>query len=398
MQPLSDYFSFKSNPKAIVELDGLRAIAVLLVLCRHAVWPLYSQDKTLFPIGEWDILIPFLNGWIGVDLFFVLSGFLITYHLLKRGVNSSFSKIGQYLGGRLLRIIPAYFTVLALVVLGMIPLYQIAPDYLGVRIIYHLLFLQDYLPANIVVAFWSLGVEEKFYFLAPFLLLLAVGQKTPTRCYMLLGALVLLPLLFRAITAVLYYPEITSYGDFFTIFRSPFHHSFDGLAIGVFCAFLYSSQLKKGAPKNPDWAIRIFWFSSALLCLQLFGSELLGKIGWYQKIFQPLVLSLTFGGILMGAIFGGSPKYILGAYSLRVIARISYPLYLIHIPLLPLCLTLSGYQVGNGGFAFCQFLAVFFTLSGMAALFLHFVAEKPFLLLKDKMWSPPLKNIVATPD
>jgi len=393
MQFSSDYFSFRNNPKSIVELDGLRAIAILLVLCRHAVWPLYSQEKSLYAIGEWDVIIPFLNGWIGVDLFFVLSGFLVSFHLLKRNVDGIFPKISQYLGGRALRIIPSYFAVLTLVVFGTIPLYSVSPDFLDIRILYHLLFLQDYYPANIVVAFWSLGVEEKFYLLAPFLLLWAIAQKTQLKRYIFLATLVLLPLIFRTITTVFYYPEMISYNDFFTIFRSPFHQSFDGLAIGVFCAFIYSDQAKKDRKITLKWAQKIFWISSVLFGLQLFSTELLGQIGWYQKIFQPLILSITFAGILLGAIFGGSPKKILGAALLRVIARISYPLYLIHIPLLPLSLALSGFQIGDGGLAFCQFLAVFFTLSGMAALFLHFSIEKPFLLLKDRMWSLPLKKV-----
>ena len=62
----------------------MRGIAILLVLIRHAIHPIYEQHGKLFEIGNWDVAIPLLNGWMGVDLFFVLSGFLITHHLLHR--------------------------------------------------------------------------------------------------------------------------------------------------------------------------------------------------------------------------------------------------------------------------------------------------------------------------
>ncbi len=68
--------------------------------------------------------VPFLNGWIGVDLFFVLSGFLITHHILRRGGGRPLAKFGYYSSARALRIVPSYVAVLALVIAGTIPLYR----------------------------------------------------------------------------------------------------------------------------------------------------------------------------------------------------------------------------------------------------------------------------------
>lgn len=75
------YFSVGTVPGAIPELDGLRGIAILLVLLRHAARPVFDEHGEIFSLGGWDIAVPLLNGWMGVDLFFVLSGFLITHHL-----------------------------------------------------------------------------------------------------------------------------------------------------------------------------------------------------------------------------------------------------------------------------------------------------------------------------
>ena len=66
------YLDIAGPPVGIPALDGLRAIAILLVLLRHA--SLYFQgDRPIVPVGSWDAAALAINGWAGVDLFFVLS-------------------------------------------------------------------------------------------------------------------------------------------------------------------------------------------------------------------------------------------------------------------------------------------------------------------------------------
>ncbi len=387
------YFAFPRAQSAIPELDGLRALAVMLVLGRHAVWPLFQDNTHRLGFGLTDMSFPLVNGWIGVDLFFVLSGFLITHHLLRRGGETPLKNFRRYIGARALRIVPTYLAVLFLAVAGAIPLFEIAPDYLSVRVFYHLLFLQDYLPANIVVAFWSLGVEEKFYLIAPFVLLVAVRAKSWFWRYAFLLGLLLLPLCLRAVTE-LQNPGISDYVAYFPVFRSPFHVTFDGLAAGVLCAFINHERLVSGRDPGRIWPRALFWGASLLFLAQLCGWELLGQVGIYEKLFQPLVLSLTFGGMLLAAVLGGAPSGILGARPLLIIARISYPLYLIHIPLVPLALAITGYGIGQESGAFLAYFGVFLLLSFLAAFALHFAVEKPFLLLKDRLsqgWSKQAK-------
>ena len=78
------WFRMSRSKNAIPELDGLRAIAILMVIARHGVNPFWSDTEGLFPVLGWDLGIPLTNGWMGVDLFFVLSGFLITHQILHR--------------------------------------------------------------------------------------------------------------------------------------------------------------------------------------------------------------------------------------------------------------------------------------------------------------------------
>ncbi len=84
LRRVARYFAIERGRGAIKGLDGLRGIAILLVLGRHGIRPFYDPADPVLPIGSWDASIPFINGWMGVDLFFVLSGFLISHHIIRR--------------------------------------------------------------------------------------------------------------------------------------------------------------------------------------------------------------------------------------------------------------------------------------------------------------------------
>jgi peptidoglycan/LPS O-acetylase OafA/YrhL len=92
-----------------------------------------------------------------------------------------------------MRILPAYYAVLGVAAAGWIPFFAVDADRLGLRVIYHALFLQDYLPSNIVIAFWSLGVEEKFYIAAPFVLVPPLRLNRRGLQYGIVAALILPP-------------------------------------------------------------------------------------------------------------------------------------------------------------------------------------------------------------
>jgi len=99
----------------IPALDGLRGIAILLVLLHHMT--LYRPDQG---VDRWIAVMP-LSGWIGVDLFFVLSGFLITGILLDTRTSRNY--YSSFYARRALRIFPLYYLclVIGLVLLPMLP-------------------------------------------------------------------------------------------------------------------------------------------------------------------------------------------------------------------------------------------------------------------------------------
>ena len=378
-----DYFTFARATGSIDALDGLRTIAIALVLLRHAIAPLYEEIGSAFQVGSWNFAIPMLNGWMGVDLFFILSGFLIGSHLIKRRDHFTRQSLGAYFGSRALRIVPTYFFVLFVVAAGTVPLFTPAAENVGASILWHLLFLQDYLGSNFIVAFWSLGVEEKFYILAPFLVIGIGKLKSIRQRLVLLTILTLTPMSLRAITLSITNFEY-SYLDYFRTFRSPFHMTFEGLIIGVICAELRACQ---GARNRLTLITRpLAVLGTAIVLIHLLPFDLMAHIGLYDILFQPLLLSVGFGMILMACVLG-NPKdgWLSSTFSL-IGARLSYSLYLIHMAVIPMALV-PAYVSGTTGIAFFAiFLCAYLALAIAASWLIHFAVEKPFLMLKSRLF------------
>ncbi|MEK9662908.1 MAG: hypothetical protein VW644_14470, partial [Alphaproteobacteria bacterium] len=206
---------------------------------------------------------------------------------------------GRYLGKRLLRIAPAYLFVLAIVVAGLIPLYRVSTDDLSFRIGYHMLFLQDYLRADIVVAFWSLGVEEKFYLLAPFLMLAVLRIERPARQAGFLLGLVGLVLLVRSWSAWTM-SGIDTYADFFPAFRSPFHMVADGLLLGVLCRTLWRHRECFGWLTQALGAHLLFWAGAVLIGWLLLDGALMAEIRWFDKTLQGTAIPAAFAAMMRG--------------------------------------------------------------------------------------------------
>ena len=165
------------NLVRIPELDGLRGLAIFLVILCH-----YVGNADHIRLGLWihRALSVFTVGWSGVDLFFVLSGFLIGGILLDARTSPHYFR--AFYMRRVFRILPLYYAWTLLFGIFVLLALWLAPgrtpltsrDLLQVPL--HLLFLQDFWigmqrwPWIWFVVTWSLAVEEQFYLLAPFLI------------------------------------------------------------------------------------------------------------------------------------------------------------------------------------------------------------------------------------
>jgi peptidoglycan/LPS O-acetylase OafA/YrhL len=319
----------------IPELDGLRGIAILLVLTLHY---LSDGSQDVFGTLLYRFCSAFRLGWAGVDLFFVLSGFLIGGILLDARESQNYFR--TFYLRRLCRIVPIYYvwvTAYAVAVLfagtyfsALLPVDLHSANYLPA----YYLFIQNYISLQhgslgwfwLAVA-WSLGVEEQFYLVAPPLIryLSAVRLKQ-----VLVGTLVAAPLL----RAVLYF--LWPGGRFAMFVWMPCRA--DSLAVGVLAAVLW----KEGSI--------CVWYRTHRRMLMggliLFGGSLPAFTKWlpspyglWMGVFGYSWLAVFFAGLLLLAVLesGGLWSRFLRWGFLREMGCLSYCIYLIHLLLLGLC-------------------------------------------------------------
>lgn len=155
-------------------LDGLRAVAASMVVVFHYGGPRLS----------------FVQGWIGVHVFFALSGFLITTLALREVDRVGRLDLSAFYLRRIFRIVPVYLVVLALLVAqaeltgaGRVKMHAALP--------YYLTFLNELAPAAPYVQSWTLGIEQKFYLVWP-LLAFGVAWRARGRAGAAIGAIVVL--------------------------------------------------------------------------------------------------------------------------------------------------------------------------------------------------------------
>lgn len=153
----ADFLALKRFPA----LDGLRAVAALMVVFFHYGGP------------GW------LQGWLGVQIFFVLSGFLITTLLLREHARNGRISLVRFYRRRALRILPVYFVVLLVTAAGLLVAGQLRTDPLGREFGLYLTFLNEFGHGGAYGQSWSLGVEQKFYLVWPLLAFVLLPRWRP---------------------------------------------------------------------------------------------------------------------------------------------------------------------------------------------------------------------------
>lgn len=374
------------EPGKIPALDGLRACAILLVLARHAVQPIIAHSNSELN-SFWVKLIHNFstNGWLGVDLFFVLSGFLIGFHLLRswHSGESSITFFSKYWLKRILRTFPLYYAVIALILLDLIPLYEYPRENIDIVLFNHLVFMQDYMGATILVPLWSLATEEKFYLICPFLIILAIRLPKILAALFFTG-LACVPLILRINTITEFAPE--SYAAFFWTSRAPFHLALDGLLIGFIVSYLYYSGLFRGISQIT--LKRTFILTSGIVLVTLVYKDWLGSANWYAVAVLIFFMSLLFGLLVLTLIQAqGSWTRFLEGRVFRFVSKLSYSLYLCHMLVLPIAEKIAWIDL-HGAPEWLQalvFVVLFLLLSTGLSLLLHFTVERPFLKIKDRI-------------
>ena len=311
-----------AEPKHKPELDGIRGIALLAVMLSHG-GPYIDRTTAISKICVY-AMIP---GWSGVELFFVLSGFLITGILLKTKTAENY--FSAFYMRRFLRIFPIYYFVLTL---GLVFSHHnawwnsVLPPAGKTRIAYyfyaqnwtqfwpHGLFLKN----NTFGHFWSLAVEEQFYLIWPMIVWLLPENGILAVCS--LGLAVAIPL--RIVMVHRFAEDFTAMA--LTTSRM------DGLLVGVILAIL----LRRGQ-------IRLRWI---YLCMAI-GAGIIGYIAIFHHTeliatyFYMPTIGVTGFSLLSGGLLALSQHRIrwllriLDAKWLRITGKYSYGMYIYHVPI-----------------------------------------------------------------
>ena len=299
-------------------LDGIRGLAIIGVLLRHAsyVFPHDSTTRWFLPF--------FLSGMWGVDLFFVLSGFLITGILFS--TKAALNRAQSFYGRRILRIFPIYYLILALVLVGSqaFPAVRAASNLqnLADRLSY-LFYFQNLIPMwhhgnypeSIIGPFWSLAVEEQFYFVWPII----VWHLSPKGVLKLSGALACAALALRMILIPHFGDGIWLYA--FTPTRA------DGLFVGSALAAVYAakSQISKRV-----LAGMVAGATAALAVVAAHGLNQLWLTGPYMSTIGISAIAILCGALIVFCLqFGGFARLFQMEW-LRRFGKYSYGIYVFH--------------------------------------------------------------------
>jgi peptidoglycan/LPS O-acetylase OafA/YrhL len=357
----------------ILELDGFRAAAILMVLVSHLFygWPLGSG--TALPWLPHGLAIAIKHGWLGVDLFFILSGFLITGILLDSREGEHYFR--NFYTRRVLRIVPLYFACILLMYLA----YRSSGAYFGLSLVFLANFsyhFHVYVPHGPVV-FWSLAIEEHFYLLWPLL----VRILTRASLFALTLLLVFGTPILRGICAYAGMdPELQIYT--YSFFR------FDGLALGAILALWVRSRYYS---RSSAWKLAGFLMGICLL-VTLIGRPygIMGTKTVASSAFRYTQAQFMFASAMALALAyrGTTFTSLLRSGFARVTADLSYCIYLIHLSVgdgYYWVLRRIGFhdveRLGATGALAVRSVAIVALTFGLAALSKKFL-EDPFLRLK----------------
>lgn len=390
-------------------LDGIRGIAILLVMLFH----FWENGTTRFGSALWLRLYAYVAGmgWSGVDLFFVLSGFLITGILYDARNSTHYFRV--FYGRRTLRIFPLYYA--ALTFFFVVVPFLLAHIHHGVSAA-----MRDSIHTTAVAKgfawtyiinwyegfrgwdaiphplqhFWSLAIEEQFYLVWPILVLRLSRRRLIALCLGIMALAVTL----RGIFFGLHLP-IASYT--WTICRA------DSLAVGAIVALAFRDPA--------DWQVLSKWarrLAVPALCgiiiVRLLNPNCLAGPGDAPSL-SMLTLAISLNGIffascialVMGTPSGSRARQIVGSPPLRFFGKYSYCLYVCHLPIIA-TLAKAGFssdqlarRLHTSDFLGALLVnAIGFAVSLTVALVSWHLYEKQWLKLKDL---PALRRKNALP-
>ncbi|MCK9003297.1 acyltransferase [Haemophilus influenzae] len=337
-----------SSIKYRPEIDGLRAIAVISVIIYHL------NENWLS------------GGFLGVDIFFVISGFLITGIIITEIQQNSFS-LKQFYTRRIKRIYPAFIAVMALVsfIASVIFIYNdfnklrktielaiafLSNFYLGLTQGYFDLSANE----NPVLHIWSLAVEEQYYLIFPLILILAYKKFREIKVLFIITLILFFILLATSFVSANFYKEVLHQPNIYYLSNLRFPE----LLVGSLLAIYHNLSASKQASKQASNVIAILSTLLLFSCLFLMNNDIAfipGITLILPCIFTALIIHTTSQNNIV--------KLCLSNKAIVFIGKISYSLYLYHWIFIAFAYYITGEkQINNQSIAIVTVLTIIFSV------------------------------------
>ncbi|XDD50595.1 acyltransferase family protein [Leptospira sp. WS92.C1] len=391
-------FLKKQNEEA--SLNGLRAIAILMVMLFHYFHVLQGKFKDLDPFQSL-LFVYFDNFFSGVDLFFVLSGFLISKGLWEDWNRNQKIDYKSFYLKRTFRIFPAYYFFITISLLLSKANFLIIesrikesndPGLLQTMSVIKIqmanswadfVFLGNYWQ-GLNFHTWSLSIEEQFYLIFPLFCGLALFRRSHPQRQILLWSLYLVPTFLR----MYIFSTTPQPSDFEAEIYRPFHTRFDSLIAGVIVMDLYynGKYLIDKIEKSKTIYNTILFFTLGTLLWVLQTPKDSSMMFTYTLKYN--ILNLAYGILVLLSILKvkGMWTQFLSWKTFTPVAHLSYTMYLWHILFSlsgaalvikdPMNITLSQLYLGV--------IASFFTVF-LLSIFFYILMEYPFQKLREKL-------------
>lgn len=363
-------------------LDGLRFIAFALVFLQHAFYHLFKQFDNGHLIQKSLLSSFFLGGGTGVQIFFVLSGFLITYLIVQEINSQGALNVKNFYIRRTLRIWPLYY---AIVIFSFL-IYPYLKSLIGInselcsRPFYYFTFLANFDLIHIAKTcpgrdamtqgiIWSVAIEEQFYLVWPLFFAILPKKIYPFLCL----AVIACSIIFR----IDHNGQPEAYFHTFAVMGD--------LAIGALLALLATYHIK-----FREWIINLKQTNIQLSYLIILTIYVFNGVVFdfkYGVVMARIFFDCVFAFIIITQCFSVNLPIRLGSSAwVSNLGKVSYGLYMLHpIAILVLDIAYRKLHLDNSIFmyGFMQAVLTFFVTIVMAR-FSYTLFEKPFLKLKSK--------------
>lgn len=366
-------------------LDGLRFFSFLVVFFYHGHLSIFSYLKDSQPRTYAVIEFLFQHGNLGVNFFFVLSGFLITYLLIKEKEFTGTIHVPNFYVRRILRIWPLYYlcVFLGFVAFGLLKKYSGQPIAENANPLYYIFFAANFdimhtwpdkPDALLLSVLWSVAVEEQFYLTWPLIL-----KVVPLRFYKwVFPSIMAFSLVFRAFHA----------GDNDHEFSIRYFHTFSvigDMALGGMFAYLvsYENRFKTFIINISKPQIVLLYAATLFVTLY---KHLLFPPG-IPVIFERIVIAFLFGMIILEQNYAKNSLFKMSRW--KLVSRLgiyTYGLYCLHFLGLYFAIKVMNALRLNGSLSWVSFsmIALALALSVIISLLSYNFYEKWFLRWKDK--------------